>query len=477
MAHRRNYHILICLIQIWKGDKKNPTEEPQSPLMIAEVEHIQIEESYRKLISEALVRFPRGTVIKQITTQENIDEHSSQVTAKIDDSGVLVTTRANSKLADVKDFEVGSRIRIRLGYLDPLEPQDMKIYYTMKPNENGRSIYNDAQMLADYRNKTTIMFDGYITKCSASTPIEIQCENLASVLKKISCPNVRASKNKTVNDFLADDGEYKLLKDSGLSLHPDTANTEINIGKVNLTTDLTVADVLTEWGKYKVYAFIKYNGDKPYIAVGRSYFSNPGKDSILNYNDNVKDIYFDYNVASDDLTLMHTDKLFLAVEATCLTKDNRFYHITVRKNPDYDSSKPGSKQYQVLNETKLSKKAMKLGATCLSKSKDKVDLSRYDVIPYMSRKIGISKEQLLEEAIKYFESYNMNGIEGSLTLFGDLALRTGTKVRLIDNRYKAKNGYYLVDEVITKFGTEGYRQTIKLPYCISKIKEEKNEGN
>ena len=93
----------------------------------------------------------------------------------------------------------------------------------------------------------------------------------------------------------------------------------------------------------------------------------------------------------------------------------------------------------------------------------------------MSRKIGISKEDLLKEAIQYFESYNMNGIEGSLTLFGDLALKTATKVELVDNRYPEKNGYYLVDEVSTTFGTGGYRQTIKLPYCISKIKKKDEE--
>lgn len=473
-----SYQVLICLIEIWDlQDPKKPMEEPSSPLLIAEVESLQIEDSYRKLIGEASVKFPRGTVIKKTITQINGEEYSSKITANLDDNGVLVTTRTDSKLATVADFKVGQRIRIRLGYLNPLVREDLDIMATMKPNKQGKSIYNDSSMLNKYKEKMSIMFDGYITKCSISTPIEIKCENLASGLKKISCPKVTASKNMTVNDFLADDGKYKLLKDSGLSLHPDTKACDINIGKVNLTTDLTVADVLTEWGKYKVFAYVKYHNETPCIAVGRSYFSNPGKDSILNDDPNAepKKILFDYNVAQDGLTLMDTDKAFLAVEATALTNDSKFYHITVRRNPDYDSSKEGSKKYQVLNETKLSKKAMKLGATPLTKSKDKVDLKQYNVIPYMSRKIGISKEDLLDEAIKYLESYNMNGIEGSLTLFGDFALKTATKVELVDNRYPEKNGYYLVDEVSTSFGTGGYRQTIKLPYCISKIKKEKTD--
>lgn len=468
-----SFHILICLIQIWDmKNPKKPMEEPESPMLISEVENIEIEESYRKLIGTASVRFPRGTVIKKTITQLNGEEYNSKVTADIDDAGVLVTTRTDSKLATVTDFKVGQRIKIMLGYTT-----DPKVAALTKVDSNKKSIFNDSSKLSEYKKHLTTMFEGYITECSVDSPIELKCENLASKLKKISCPKVTAKKNMTVNDFLADNGTYKLLKNSGLSLHPDTKSCEINIGKVNLVPDLTVADVLTEWSKYKVFAFVKYNGDTPCIAVGRSYFSNVGKDSIIkNDSSAIKEILFNYHVAQNGLSLMHTDKAFLAVEATSLTKDSKFYHITVRKNPEYDSSKKGSKKWQVLNETKLSKKAMKLGATVLSKSKDHVDLSQYTVIPYMSKKIGISNDDLLQEAIKYFESYNMNGIDGTLTLFGDLALRTGEKVQLTDNRYPGKNGYYLVDEVTTQFGTNGYRQVIKLPYCISRIKKEDN-GN
>lgn len=472
-----SFHILICLIEVWDmKDPKKPMAEPESPLRIAEVESIQIDDSYRKLIGTASVKFPRGTVIKKTITTLNEQENANKVSASIDDAGVLITTRTDSKVASVTDFKVGQRIRIYLGYVEGND-KGARIAALTKLDTNKKSIFNDNDKLAEYKKHLNVMFEGYITKCSIDTPIEIQCENLASGLKKKTCPKVTAKKNMTVNDFLADNGKYKLLKDTGLSLHPDTKSCEINIGKVNLTSDLTVADVLTEWGKYKVFAFVKYNGDTPYIAVGRSYFSNPGKDSVLNYADNqsnIPEILFDYHVANNGLTLMNTDKDFLAVEATGLDKDDKFYHITIRKNPDYDSSKKGSKKWQVMNETKLSKKAMKLGATPLTKSKDKVDLSKYTVIPYMSRKIGITKEALLQEAIKYFESYNMNGIEGQLTLFGDLNLKTAQKVKITDKRHPAKNGYYLIDEISTTFGTGGYRQTIKLPYCIAKIKSEES---
>lgn len=469
IKNQPSFHILICLIQIWEiSDNKKAMEEPTSPRLITEVENIEIEDSYRKLIGTASVKFPRGTVIKKTITELNIDDiaNSKKVYADTKDNGVLTTTRTDSKKAEVTDFKVGNRIRIMLGYTT-----DPNIAALAKVSADGKSIHNDSAKLSEYKKHLFTMFDGYITKCSIDTPIEIKCENLASGLKKISCPKVVASRNMTVNDFLSENGKYQLLKNSGLKLHPDTEQCDINIGKVNLNTDLTVADVLTEWSKYKVFAFVKdYNG-QPCIAVGRSYFSKAGKDSVIRDDTtDIPQILFNYHVAENGLTLMNTDKAFLAVEATSLEANDRFYHITIRKNPDYDDSDPNSDRWQILNETTISKKARKLGATVLKKSKDKIDLSSYTVIPYMSKKIGISHDDLLEEAIKYFESYNANGIEGTLTLFGDLHLKSGTKVELVDQQFTQKNGYYLVDEVVTKFSVNGYRQTIKLPYLIARKK-------
>ena len=100
-----------------------------------------------------------------------------------------------------------------------------------------------------------------------------------------------------------------------------------------------------------------------------------------------------------------------------------------------------------------------------------VDLSSYNIISYAGAP-GMTREEVIEEAKKYLESFNQNGIEGSLTLFGDLALRTGTIVNLQDDMYPAKNGKYMIEEVHTTFGVNGYRQTIKLPYCVSRNNEQ-----
>jgi len=480
-----DFHILACLIQIWDASgSENMIDEPDSPMMIAEVEDIEIEDSYKNLFKTAKVKFPRGTVIRKTITEINLEDNSKTVSATVEDGGVVVTTRVNTSKATVANFKIGQRIRIRLGYIT-----DPTIAALAKTNSTGKTIYNDKSTLKKYqeamvpKNGNAILFDGYIVKCSIDEPIEIKCEDLASHLKKISCKKIVPTKDLTVNDLLAEDGKYKLLEKSGLKLHPKTKSCEINIGKTVIQDNLTVADVLTTWAKKaRLFSFVvpDKNGN-PCLAVGRSYFSNIGDDSILKLKEegsSVPDILFDYHVSNNGLTIMDVDKAFLAVDAMSWENiegsKGKQYHITVRKNPDYDPAKGGDK-YQILNETTISKKAMKAGATVLGKSKDKVDLSTYTIVPYASSKIGISHEDLQVEAIKYFESYNSNGIEGTLEIFGDFGLKSGTKVHLTDNRYPEKNGYYLVDEITTRFGVDGYRQTLKMPYCISRDKETNNE--
>lgn len=481
-----SFHILISLIEIWKPkDKKQPNGDVDGEIMrICEVEEVEIDESFKKLISTASVRFPRGTIIrKTITNQTNEEEEDfKKVSVQLSNSGVVEETRTSTSVASPSTFSVGQRIKIYLGYTT-----DPQVAEMAKTGNTGKSIYNDTATYDDYlaqfkhtgsdsKKYMSLMFDGYITKVSLDTPIELECENLASFLRTITCPKVKLKKCE-VKDFLGEDGRYKFLKDTGLILHPDTASMDFDLGAVELSTDLTVADVLTEWSKYGLFCYVSdYNGT-PAIQIGRAYFSNPGKDSILNATTTPRpvQIQFDYHVANNGLGLTSSDKDFLAVGAKGIDSDDKFINITILRNPQFDSSKPESESnpaYRYVNETKLTKKAMKAGKRYLTDApNDKVDTKLYTKIAFVSKTIPIDMKKLAEEAIKYLEGYNMTGIEGSLTLFGDLYIRTAQQVELIDRRYPGKNGVYLVEEVNTTFGTDGFRQRITLPYCI------KRDGN
>ncbi len=99
-------------------------------------------------------------------------------------------------------------------------------------------------------------------------------------------------------------------------------------------------------------------------------------------------------------------------------------------------------------------------------TRTKVDLSTYTIVPYMSPHIGISSDDLVAETTEYFRNYNLNGITGTVTIFGDYGLFPAVQVELADNRNPSKNGVYLVEEVTTTFGVNGYRQKLSIPYRI-----------
>ena len=433
--------VLCCRITIGDADPANPMTI-QDPVVLTEVQEIEIVETYKKLMGTAKVILPKGTVYQSTiignATLEGND--ASRVTTEVMEDGVIIEKRSSQAAVGKDTFHTGQRINIKLGY-------------------NG--------ILKN-------MFDGYVTAYNSDSLFELQCENMAYKLKLKQAPKFETPLSTKVNDVLGD--KYNLLKDTGFEIHSETKRFDINIGKVKITDNFTVADVLNDWSKYKVYCFLKYDENSPdampRIAVGRPYSSSkgqqsfPGSDNTIPYK-----IYFNYHVAESNLKVLKVDPRFLAVTAKALGADEKFFEVTVRLNPDYDVSKAGSKEFQTINATQISKKTHKItGNTTASgaATKTKVDLSTYTVVPYMSPNMRIDSDKLVEEAIEDFRSYNLNGITGNLTLFGDFGLPSAVQVELIDDLNPSKNGVYIVEEVKTIFGTKGYRQVIKLPYKVKK---------
>lgn len=432
--------VLCCRITIGEANPANPMEITGG-VEITEVSEIEITESYKKLIGTAKVKFPKGTVCRSTIVGSGTPEGKdvSRVTTEIMQDGVVIEKRSSQNILDTTSFKVGQRINIKLGYNNILKN----------------------------------MFDGYITGYNSDSILELECENMAYKLKlkqasKFETPAI----GTTVNEVL--DGKYNLLKDTGFKIHNDTKRFDIYIGKVKVTDNFTVADILSEWSKYKVYCFLKYDAEDtnqmPAIAVGRPYSSSksqpvfPSDESSGPFL-----IRFDYHVAQTDLKVVKTDPKFLAVTGKALGKDEKFFEVTIRLNPEYDAAATGSKEFQTVNATQISKKTHKVTGNVTAagaNTKTKVDLSTYTVVPYMSPNVGISSDRLVLETIEYFKNYNLNGISGSVTIFGDYGLSPAVQVELVDFRNPSKNGVYLVEEVTTTFGTNGYRQKLTIPYKI-----------
>lgn len=433
--------VLCCRITIGDEDPANPMNILHG-IEIREVQALEIHESYKKLIGTAKLKFPRGTLFRSTilgsVTREGKD--ASRLTAEIMQNGALIEKRSAQGVLDANVIKVEQRINIKLGYNGVLKT----------------------------------LFDGYVTAYNSDSIFEIECENMAHKLKLKQAPKFETSASGvSVNDILGE--KYGVLKDTGFEIHSDTKRFNIQIGKIKITDNFTVADILSEWSKYKVYCFLKYDADSPSsmptIAIGRPYSSSKAqpvfphdKAAEMPYK-----IYFNYHVAHSDLKIVKTNPKFLAVTGKALGADERFFEVTVRLNPDYDPKDKNSKEFQIVNATQISRKTHKVTGNTTATgaaTKTKVDLSTYTVVPYMSPNMRIDSNKLVEETVEYFRNYNLNGITGSLTLFGDLALTTAVQVELIDDRNPSKNGVYIVEDVTTTFGVNGYRQKIIIPYRI-----------
>ena len=60
------------------------------------------------------------------------------------------------------------------------------------------------------------------------------------------------------------------------------------------------------------------------------------------------------------------------------------------------------------------------------------------------------------------EKFNFDGYRGEFETFGEPVVKHGDFVNIKDAKFKEREGRYVVDQVTTTFGVDGYRQKIKL---------------
>lgn len=447
-----DFMVLTSLITIGDADPINPMII-NNPVYMTEVGNISIDDSYKTLINTATVSFPKGSVFNKDIIRGFTDDGtiSGEVIQKTMSSDNIYTSRSKNVIVEKtvsqnavsKDaFKVGQRISIKIGY-------------------NG---------------KLKRMFEGYISGIIPESEITLKCENMARILKTKQAPKITVpTATATVSNICGE--KYNLLKGTGLELHSETKKYNINVGELVISDNFTIFDVFQAWSRSQVYVFLKFedndNSSMPKLAIAQPY-------SSANRNEGVKPIDsailidFQYHVTNNGLSFEISDPMFLAVQGTGVMKNGKFFSLTVRKNPEYNPSNPNSKKYQTVNATQFSKAQQKKtgNATAIgAENKTKVDLSTYTIIPYVSKKYGISSEELRDECITWFETYQDNGVEGSITILGDYGLSSASMINVVDNINSDKNGIYIVEEVKTEFGINGYKQTLKIPYRVKRTEK------
>lgn len=259
------------------------------------------------------------------------------------------------ELLNPNDFVVDNRIEIYCGYA-----------YS---EDEFKSMMSDNNKVP---TNMEMVFTGFITACSVSTPLEVECENMAHILTTINVPDITEKNTMKVSDFLSDTGKYHLLKDTGISLAKDIGNSTIEVAKFHISSQLTVADVLAEWSKCGIMSYMENNADgSSSLRVGRIYYVGKGggdlptKDNnYITYNpiSQYNIIQFDWDVADDKLSLVNSDKKYLAIKATARGKGGKYFGFTLRKTDasSGDWAISGNDDtWSVVNEKKIVKKQAK----------------------------------------------------------------------------------------------------------------------
>lgn len=521
--------ILVCRIKTWKAKGNNWFDIPadDSCLIIRECESIEINDSYKELVGKAVIKFPRGTIVeKRKGSIDNVVVDSGNSDGKVASSSVTKATQdgdcmayytqtVNEKKASDKvktkrsvvsvdgtqvdvgmtqinqhtdekellnpnDFVIGNRIEIYLGYA-----------YSEDEFKKMQSDTNKVPVNME------MAFTGFITGCSVTTPLEIECKNMAYVLTTVNVPDITIKSRLSIKDFLSENGTYNVLKNTGLKLSPMNGNYDVEVLPSHISSSLTIADVLSNWNKSGVTTFMENNNDgTSSLRVGKTYYSGKGSMNMpvgnkdyITYTDNQKYIIvqFDWDVAEDKLGLVNTDKKYLAVKAKALNQEGKAFYLTIRKTDTASedwavSDNEDASSWSIVNEREQRKKrgrkkkdgtrgAAPKGETYEKNLQNKADMSKFMVVEYNRLTEKMTRAQLVKEAKEYWMRYVPNGISGSLTVFGDLPIKPASIIGLIDPRQPQKNGYYIVEAVNTDFGAKGYRKELTIPYKIASFKD------
>lgn len=485
-------YVLVCQIRVWKAAAPEWFDVPQNCTLITEVEEIEINESYKELVNGAVVRLPKGAVIYETIDNKGVDDdikignktnqdkesimseasrvgellvvkdminNGEQHTLLVDniknDHGLAPETSNKQRIATANDFQIGNRIEIRLAYIyNPTDDVDV-VTDKWKQVKAGVIIEELARGLA---------FTGFITGCSVSSPLEIECENMASILKKRSCRKGVYKGNFTVNDFLKPGygRKFNLLSGTGLSLAEPTQASTIQISNFEVSDNLSVADLMYSWKKGGLFSMVSRDGKT--IKVGKFSVSDTEwhtDKSRIDYTEEtaIQYIQSDWDIVTDNLEINKIEKESIVVNAKGRDKNGRDFRVMVGKID-------GKFHHEKHNYKVRKKQKRKKGQSEKPVMVSKFDTTQYTIVQYEPQGIT-TMEELIKAAERYWDSYNPNGVSGSLVVFGDLRIEPAKIIGIVNPWSPEKNGNYNVESVKTSFGVNGFRQTLTLPYKMS----------
>lgn len=248
------------------------------------------------------------------------------------------------------------------------------------------------------------IFKGYIKSVSTGSPLTLECEDAAWLLKQKTVKNLYYEKFN-LKSFLAE--QMPELTDCSID--------DIDLGEVRINGEVTMAQVFDYLMKnYPLHFFFK--DGKLYGTLNSTSLTmdGAGKTIKFTYGKNV--------IAANDLKYTKADDLKIAVVAKHITRDNKKLEVKVPTDAGSD------------HEVR----------TIFCPDAD-------------------NESALKERAEQWLTEYKVDKMEGNFTAFGIPMTKIGDTVHFKDEMYSERNDKkFFVEGVTYTFGKGGYRQKITL---------------
>lgn len=263
-----------------------------------------------------------------------------------------------------------------------------------------------VEIEAGYNNQVESLFRGYIRRIGVSFPLQIECENEAYRLKKMTV-KPKEFKAAKLNEVLA----YVIPADISVKA------SEMNLGRFLIAQTVTVAKVLENiCSQYSAFAF--FRGETLYVGV--PFWSDYQKTIPFIYGENI--------VNADGLRYLKAGDVKIKIKAVSLTADNKKLEVEVG---DHDGALRTFHYNDIQDKADLKSTAKRILAEL-----------KYDGLKGTLEVFGVPVVRQGDAVdLDFSRAEYMEGLQEN------------------DRR----NGKYLVERVVTKIGfSSGYRQIIDL---------------
>lgn len=284
-------------------------------------------------------------------------------------------------------------------------------------NNNGIFKRGDAvEIRSGYYPNQTLIFKGYVNKIIPNSPLIIECEDESWKLKQINIANFY-QKDCTLRQLIT-----HLIGTSGVEF--DCIDTNIGTFRISNKDYVNVVDCLNE---------LKSNfGLYSWFRDGVLYVGYPNTQQF--FQPSTKTFGFQTNIISDSLEYQITTQTDVVLQGI----SNKLDNTKITRYAYYDAS----------------------GNIILSDDAGQGEQRTFNYVEITSADLDAKLTEMLPNMI-------YDGYKGSFTTFLEDKVTPLDKVILIDNKFKEREGKYMVKKVETTIGMDGGRQTIELDAKLS----------